>query len=119
MRWLADENFNNDILRALFRRNPTLDIALVRDVGLDCIDDAALLAWAAATSRVLLSDDFFRSGLSRSAESLIRGKSGLTEAAILVNSLRPHAGRCGRKPLCTASRLIARDTADARGSEPP
>ena len=25
LRWLADENFNNDILRALFRRKPGID----------------------------------------------------------------------------------------------
>ena len=57
MRWLADENFNNDILRALFRRNPKLDIVRVQDVGLDGTDDPALLAWAAATSRLLLTHD--------------------------------------------------------------
>lgn len=57
LRWLADENFNNDILRALFRRNPTLDIVRVQDVGVDGADDPALLAWAAAASRVLLTHD--------------------------------------------------------------
>ena len=57
MRRLADENFNNDILRALFRRNRTLDIVRVQDVGLDGTDDPTLLAWAATTSRVLLTHD--------------------------------------------------------------
>ena len=47
MRWLADENFNNDILRALFRRNPAIDVVRVQDIGLMGIDDEALLAWAA------------------------------------------------------------------------
>jgi hypothetical protein len=46
LRWLADENFNNDILRALFRRNPTLDRVRVQDVGLSGVDDPTLLAWA-------------------------------------------------------------------------
>jgi hypothetical protein len=57
LRWLADENFNNDILRALFRRNPTLDIVRVQDVALSGVADPALLAWAAEASRVLLTHD--------------------------------------------------------------
>jgi hypothetical protein len=28
--WLADENFNNDILRALFRRKPEIDVVRAR-----------------------------------------------------------------------------------------
>ena len=57
MRWLADENFNNDILRALFRKNPQIDIVRVQDVGLMGIDDETLLAWAAEQDRVLLTHD--------------------------------------------------------------
>ena len=57
LRWLADENFNNDILRALFRRNPTLDIVRAQDVGLSGVDDSSLLAWAAEATRVLLTHD--------------------------------------------------------------
>ena len=34
-----------DILRALFRRNPTLDIVRAQDVGLSGVDDSSLLAW--------------------------------------------------------------------------
>jgi hypothetical protein len=47
LRWLADENFNNDILRALFRRNPGIDVVRAQDAGLTSADDEALLAWAA------------------------------------------------------------------------
>jgi hypothetical protein len=57
LRWLADENFNNDILRALFRVNPAIDVVRVQDAGLTGIDDAALLAWAAEHDRVLLTHD--------------------------------------------------------------
>ena len=57
LRWLADENFNNDILRALFRRDPTLDIARAQDVGLSGVEDSALLAWASEAMRVLLTHD--------------------------------------------------------------
>ncbi|MEK7409137.1 MAG: DUF5615 family PIN-like protein [Acidobacteriota bacterium] len=57
MRWLADENFNNDILRALRRREPTLDVIRAQDAGLTGVDDEVLLAWAAEHERVLLTHD--------------------------------------------------------------
>jgi len=57
VRWLADENFNNDILRALFRRNPGIDVVRAQDVGLMGIDDEGILAWAAEQQRVLLTHD--------------------------------------------------------------
>lgn len=53
----ADENFNNDILRGLLRRNPELDVVRVQDAGLSGADDPAVLAWAAAEGRVLLTHD--------------------------------------------------------------
>lgn len=57
VRWAADENFNNDILRALRRRKPDIDIVRVQDVGLSGADDPAVLEWAAAEGRVLLTHD--------------------------------------------------------------
>ena len=48
MRWLADENFNDDIVRALFR---------AQEAGLTGLDDESLLAWAAEHHRVLLTHD--------------------------------------------------------------
>ena len=57
MRWLADENFNNDLLRALLRRRPDLDIIRVQDAGLSGANDAAVLSWAARQDRVLLTHD--------------------------------------------------------------
>jgi len=57
LRLLADENFNNDIVRGLLRRQPMLDIVRVQDVGLSGADDPAVLAWSAAQGRVLLTHD--------------------------------------------------------------
>ena len=57
LRWLADESLNNDILRALFRRMPNIDVVRAQDVGLRGSDDEALLAWAAEEDRVLLTHD--------------------------------------------------------------
>lgn len=57
MRLLADENFNNDILRGLLRQLPTLDIVRVQDTILYKAPDPAVLAWAAQENRVLLTHD--------------------------------------------------------------
>jgi len=57
MRWAADENFNNDIIRGLLRRKPDVDIVRVQDVGLSGADDPTVLGWAADEGRVLLTHD--------------------------------------------------------------
>lgn len=54
---LADENFHNDIVRGLVRREPRLDRVRVQDVGLRGADDPTLLAWAAQHGRVVLTHD--------------------------------------------------------------
>ena len=54
---LADENFNNDIVRGARRRNPSLDIVRVQDVGLSGALDPAILDWAAEQRRVILTHD--------------------------------------------------------------
>jgi hypothetical protein len=57
LRLVADENFNNNILRGLLRRKPNLDIVRIQDVGLSGADDPAILEWAAREGRVLLTHD--------------------------------------------------------------
>ena len=42
---VADENFNNAIVRGLWRVNPELDIVRVQDVGLSSTDDLTVLDW--------------------------------------------------------------------------
>ena len=56
-RFLADENFNNDLLRALLRRLPGLALIRVQDTPLAGADDPTLLAWAAQERRILLTHD--------------------------------------------------------------
>lgn len=56
-RFLADENFNNDLLRALLRRAPDLDIVRVQDTIVAGVDDPTLLAWAAREGRTLFTHD--------------------------------------------------------------
>lgn len=57
LRLLADENFNNDILRGLRRREPRLNIIRVQDTPLYGAEDPSVLAWAAEEDRVLLTHD--------------------------------------------------------------
>jgi hypothetical protein len=57
IRFVADENFNGDIVRGMLRREPALDLLRVQDVGLSGADDPTVLAWAAAQGRVLLTHD--------------------------------------------------------------
>lgn len=57
LRLAADENFNNDIVRGLLRRNAALDILRVQDAGLSGADDPSVLDWAAREARVLLTHD--------------------------------------------------------------
>lgn len=57
LRFVADENFNNDIVRGMLRRAPELDIVRVQDVELSGADDPTVLDWAARTGRILLTHD--------------------------------------------------------------
>ena len=57
LRFLADEDFDNDIVRGLLRRLPTLDVVRAQDVGLSGQPDPVVLAWAAQEDRVILTHD--------------------------------------------------------------
>jgi hypothetical protein len=57
LRFAADENFNNDVVRGVRRRNPAVDILRVQDAGLSDVDDPVVLEWAATEGRILLAHD--------------------------------------------------------------
>jgi hypothetical protein len=57
LRFAADENFNNNIIRGLRRSRPGIDIVRVQDSGLASAADPAILAWAAREGRILLTHD--------------------------------------------------------------
>jgi predicted nuclease of predicted toxin-antitoxin system len=57
LKLLADENFDNTIIRGLLRRKADIDIVRIQDVDLSGADDPTILAWAAQESRVLLTHD--------------------------------------------------------------
>ncbi|MEO8396753.1 MAG: DUF5615 family PIN-like protein [Chloroflexota bacterium] len=57
MRFLADENFDNDILRGIRRKNPNFDVIRVQDTEVYQADDPTVLSWAAREGRILLTHD--------------------------------------------------------------
>lgn len=57
IRFAADEDFNNDVVRALRRALPEVNIVGVREGGRGGQSDPEVLAWAAEEARVLLTHD--------------------------------------------------------------
>jgi predicted nuclease of predicted toxin-antitoxin system len=57
LKLLADENFDNTILRGLLRRQSDIDIIRVQDTELYGANDPTVLAWAAQENRILLTHD--------------------------------------------------------------
>ena len=57
MKFAADENFNNRIIRGLLRRKPELDITRIQDTEFKSTEDSIILAWAAEEGRILLTHD--------------------------------------------------------------
>lgn len=83
----ADENFNNDIIRGLFRRNRELDIVRVQDedVGLRGAPDPAVLAFCAEQGRMLLSHDV--STITRYAYDRVRAGKAMPGVIEVQQSL--------------------------------
>jgi hypothetical protein len=52
--WLADENFDNDILRGLRRRDPRFDAVRVQDI----LDSVGRMIRQSSNGRVLMSESF-------------------------------------------------------------
>jgi Domain of unknown function (DUF5615) len=57
VRFLADENFNNQIVRGVIRQNQNIDIVRIQDTELSGVDDPTVLEWAAQKGRVVLTHD--------------------------------------------------------------
>src|SRR5437773_1001403 len=55
--FLADEDFNHDILSGVRGKFPSFDVVTVRDVGLSGKHDTVLLDWAARENRIMLTHD--------------------------------------------------------------
>lgn len=57
LKFLADENFHQAIVRALLRHEPQVDIVTASEAGLLATPDTEILDWAAAHQRVVLTHD--------------------------------------------------------------
>jgi hypothetical protein len=57
MKFAADENFDNRILRGLLRRQPDVDFIRIQDTEVAEADDPIVLAWADKENRILLTHD--------------------------------------------------------------
>jgi hypothetical protein len=58
VKWLADENFRNAIIRGVVRRNPSFDILRAQDIPeISGRNDLALLGWATLQHRIVLTQD--------------------------------------------------------------
>jgi len=57
VRYLFDEDFNGRIMRGVRRRSPNLDTVTIQEAGLRDAEDPAVLEWAAAAGRVVVSHD--------------------------------------------------------------
>lgn len=54
---LADENFDNRIVRGIQHVAPEMDVIRVQDVGMSGSDDPTVLEWAAEHGRITLTLD--------------------------------------------------------------
>ena len=89
LRFLVDEDFDNDILRGLLRRVPELDVVRVQDVGLSGAKDSQVLERAAQDGRVLLTHDL--STMTRHAYDRI--SNGLPMPGVFAVSQSAPIGR--------------------------
>jgi hypothetical protein len=78
--FLADEDFNNDILRGLMRRLPDVDLIRVQDAELSGADDDTVLSWSAHQKRAVLTHDV-NTLIARAFERI---KSGLGTAGVIA-----------------------------------
>lgn len=85
MRWLADENFNNDVIRGLRRRMPEIDIVRVQDAGLTGCDDDAVLEWAAGQNRLLLTHDV-TTITDRAYRRLMAGRDHRQRSCVMIGA---------------------------------
>ena len=57
LKFLADENLDGPLIRALVRAVPGLDLLRAKDVGLGGEPDEKIVEWAAIHGRILLTHD--------------------------------------------------------------
>jgi predicted nuclease of predicted toxin-antitoxin system len=84
-RFLADEDFDRDIVIGVLRRLPVLDLVRVQDIGLMGADDAEVLEWAATSGRIVLTHDVHT--MIAHAQSRLRATQPLPGVLVLRQAL--------------------------------
>jgi predicted nuclease of predicted toxin-antitoxin system len=87
--FLADNDFNEDILQGVARSQPTVQMTRLRDVGLAASNDADILEWAAQRNQIVLSHDVN----TMSAAAVERLALGKKLAGLMLVHQRPLAMR--------------------------
>jgi len=82
LRFLTDEDFDNDILRGFLRRLPQLDIVRIQDADLSGEPDPVVLEWAEQENRIVLTHDV----KSMPPHAYDRLQAGLPVAGVCVIS---------------------------------
>jgi hypothetical protein len=57
LRLVSDVDVHGDIIRGLCRRMPSIDLVRAQDALGESASDSAILAWAAAANRVVVTND--------------------------------------------------------------
>ena len=70
IRFIADENFDGNIIDGLRAKYPHVDLITVQEAGLSGTPDPEILAWATQINRVVLSRD--KSTMKGDAEERLR-----------------------------------------------
>ena len=89
MKFLADENLNNNIVRGLFATHPSIDLVRVQDVGLMATPDEDILEWAASEERILVTHDV----ATVTAAAFDRIGAGLPMPGVIAIRARAPLGR--------------------------
>ena len=86
MKWLADENLRNAIIRGIVRRAPAFDILRVQDIPeVSGSNDLAVLNYATAEGRVVITHDL--STMVSAANTQLRVRSRCTPILFVPDSL--------------------------------
>jgi len=85
IRFVADEDFDNRIVRGLLRRYPNLDIVRIQDTHLSGKSDEEILAWAFQKRRILLTHDV--STMTKYAFERIRADNHISGIVEIPQSL--------------------------------
>ena len=90
--FVADENFNGNVINALRRRHPEVDLVTVQELEMSGATDPEVLEWAAQHKRLVVSNDV-RTMTERSLRSW---RSSRTVPNLTSGKVRSSSSRCNR-----------------------